>query len=100
ITILKLVGGNNPHVMIRNMLKKLLTNSLAQQFSWAGKKAKCSFKDLKLANVIIQAVRTVHNQITDTEISNSIAKWLTQGTLRAQREKHTCTQSQTALENN
>lgn len=88
INILKLVGGSNPHVMIRNMLKKLLTNTLAQQFSWVGKKAKRSFKDLRLANVIIQAVRTVHNQITDTEIANSIAKWLTQGTLRVQRENN------------
>jgi len=46
------VGGSNPHVMIRNILKKLLTYSLAQQFSWAGKKAKSSFKDLKIANII------------------------------------------------
>ena len=36
---------------------------------------------------IIEAVRTVYNQVTDTEIADSIAKWLTQGTLRAQREK-------------
>jgi len=48
---LKLVGGSNPHVMVRNMLKKILTNTLAQQFSWAGK-TKRTFKDLKLANVI------------------------------------------------
>jgi len=33
------------------MLKKILTNTLAQQFSWAGK-TKRTFKDLKLADVI------------------------------------------------
>lgn len=48
------MGGSNPHVMIRNMLKKVLTNTLARHFSWAGKKAKRNFKDLKLANVIIR----------------------------------------------
>ncbi|KAM0727950.1 hypothetical protein ACS0PU_005419 [Formica fusca] len=89
VNILKLVGGSNPHVMIRNMLKKVLTNTLARHFSWAGKKAKRNFKDLKLANVIIQAVRTVHNQITDAEIVSSISKWFAQATLRCQREKPT-----------
>jgi len=33
------------------MLKKVLTNTLAQQFSWADK-TKHTFKNLKLANVI------------------------------------------------
>jgi len=85
---LKLVGGYNSHVMIRNILKKMLTNPLAQQFSWAGRKNKHSFKDLKLANIITQAVRAVHRQITDAEIANSISKWLSQGTLRFQRESN------------
>ncbi|XP_077256487.1 uncharacterized protein LOC143894216 [Temnothorax americanus] len=84
-------------VMIRNILKKMLTNPLAQQFSRAGRKNKHSFKNLKLANIITQAVRTVHRQITDAEIANSISKWLSQGTLRFQREscskkKHSATQ--------
>lgn len=49
-----LAGGSDPHVMIRNIMKKTITNNVAQQFSWAGKKTKRSFKNLKLANVIIR----------------------------------------------
>lgn len=38
--------------MIRNILKKAITNNFAQHFSWAGKKAKRSFQDLGLARII------------------------------------------------
>jgi len=35
---------------------------------------------------ITEAVRTVHSQATDTDIGNSISKWLAQGTVRVQRQ--------------
>jgi len=46
INTFQLVGGSTAHIMIRNILKKAVTNNLAQHFSWAGKKAKKSFQDL------------------------------------------------------
>lgn len=49
-----MVGGYSGHVMARNMLKKMLTNTLAEQFSWAGKKTKRTFKDLGLAKLIMR----------------------------------------------
>lgn len=40
--------------MIRNILRKIITNTLAQDFSWAGKKIKRCFKDLSLTKIIIR----------------------------------------------
>lgn len=42
INIFKFVGGHLAHVMIRNILKKAITNILAQNFSWVGRKEKRS----------------------------------------------------------
>jgi len=38
--------------MTHNILKKAITNSVALNFSWAGKRNKKSFKDLTLAKII------------------------------------------------
>ncbi|GAB1865731.1 hypothetical protein CAJAP_06810 [Camponotus japonicus] len=73
--------------MIRNILRKIITNTLAQDFSWAGRKTKRCFKDLSLTKIIIQAVRTMYGSVTDNEIAESISKWLTQASLRTQRER-------------
>lgn len=40
--------------MIRNVFKKALADTVAQDFSWAGKKSKQIFKDLKLSQIIIR----------------------------------------------
>lgn len=53
INIFKLVGGNTPHIMIRNILKKAVTNVLAQDYNWTGKNTN-SFKDLGLTTIIIR----------------------------------------------
>lgn len=47
-----LVGGHTAHIMIRNILKKALTNNFAQQFSWTGRKDKRNFQELGLAKII------------------------------------------------
>jgi len=39
------VDGGTAHVMTHNILKKAITNSVALNFSWAGKRNKKSFKD-------------------------------------------------------
>lgn len=41
-------------LMIRNIFKKVLSNNVAKHFSWAGKKSKERFQDLKLAKIIIR----------------------------------------------
>jgi len=42
------------HIMTNNILKKVMTNSLAVKFSWAGMKQKLPFKDLGLSKIIIR----------------------------------------------
>lgn len=41
-------------MMIRNILKKAITDTVAQNFSWAGNKTKRSFQNLGLAQIIIR----------------------------------------------
>lgn len=40
--------------MIRNIMKTAMTDNLAQNFSWAGRKSKRTFKDLGLSKIIIR----------------------------------------------
>ncbi|XP_039309896.1 uncharacterized protein LOC120358728 [Solenopsis invicta] len=44
LNVFERVGGPSAHIMIRNIMKKTITNTFAQNFSWAGKKTKKSFK--------------------------------------------------------
>lgn len=48
------MGGSDIHIMTNNILKKILANSLAVKFSWAGMKGKQTFKDLGLAKIIMR----------------------------------------------
>lgn len=48
------MGGNNAYAMIRNILRQVTTDTLAQNFNWSGKKNKRSFKDLNLSKAIIR----------------------------------------------
>lgn len=42
------------HIMTNNILKKIMVNTLALNFSWAGMKGKLIFKDLCLAKIIMR----------------------------------------------
>ncbi|XP_024887984.1 uncharacterized protein LOC112464921, partial [Temnothorax curvispinosus] len=53
LNVFKLVGGVDAHAMIRNIMKKVMTDTLAQNFSWTGKRNKRNFKDLNLSKMII-----------------------------------------------
>ncbi|KMQ89708.1 hypothetical protein RF55_10634, partial [Lasius niger] len=53
LNTLKLVGGSTMHIMTNNILKKIMVNTLALNFSWAGMKGKLIFKDLCLAKIIM-----------------------------------------------
>ncbi|KAM0728587.1 hypothetical protein ACS0PU_004842 [Formica fusca] len=63
LNFFKLVGGSTACIMIRNIFKKTITDNVAKHFSWAGRKSKQSFKDLRLSKIIIQAVHMSHKKI-------------------------------------
>lgn len=42
------------NIMTNNILKKIMVNSLAVKFSWAGMKGKLIFKDLSIVKIIMR----------------------------------------------
>ncbi|XP_012215828.2 uncharacterized protein [Linepithema humile] len=79
------IGGRNSHDLTINILKRVISNEVAPQYSWAGKLKKMGFKDLLLAKCIIRAVNMADNKVTEKETVNCISKWLVQATLRHER---------------
>ncbi|XP_011859202.1 PREDICTED: uncharacterized protein LOC105556721, partial [Vollenhovia emeryi] len=49
----QLIGGHNVHVMLRNVLKTAIADTLVTQFNWNGRKNKRCFKDLEVTKLII-----------------------------------------------
>lgn len=50
---LSLLGGKDEHDRISYMMKHIVTNTLAVQYSWAGAKMKIAFKNLRITKCII-----------------------------------------------
>ncbi|KAF5276716.1 hypothetical protein FQR65_LT16229 [Abscondita terminalis] len=71
-------GGSSCGEMVRKLMFKLFTNELGQGYSWDGAKRKNKFKHLKIASVILDAVRlnAKTSQATEAEIIACIKKWL------------------------
>lgn len=63
---------------------KLFINEVGELFSWEGAKGKQKFKNLKIAEVIMAAVRRNKQtcNATDSEIIQIIKKWLVRCTDR------------------
>ncbi|XP_067203135.1 uncharacterized protein [Linepithema humile] len=79
------IGGRDSHDLTINILKRVISNEVALQYSWAEKLKKMEFKDLLLAKCIIRAVNMADNKVTEKETVNCISKWLVQATLRHER---------------
>ncbi|KAL0100526.1 hypothetical protein PUN28_019676 [Cardiocondyla obscurior] len=77
--------GNNAHIMMRNIFKTAITDKLATNFSWTGKKNKKPFKDLEISKLMIQAVRILYDDITESDFADYASKWLAQASVRVQR---------------
>ena len=50
---LRTIGGNSDNQVVSNIMKRVLTDNLAESYSWAGAKGKKPFKNLKFAKVVI-----------------------------------------------
>jgi len=50
--LLRRVGGSDVHSITYNVLKLLVTNVLAEKFSWA-RRTKSKFKDLRLVRLVV-----------------------------------------------
>lgn len=53
VTELSKIGGNSTYDFVRRCLTLIITNELAEEYSWHGLRKKREFGKLKLANVMI-----------------------------------------------
>ncbi|KAL5237527.1 hypothetical protein ACI65C_004937 [Semiaphis heraclei] len=86
---LKKLGGLNLQNIIINALAYTMSNTLASQYSWQGKRSKHAFeKDLpNFFKVILALSRYKNPNITNKEVAQVVIKWLVQAPLRASREQ-------------
>ncbi|KAK0072093.1 hypothetical protein PV325_011907, partial [Microctonus aethiopoides] len=88
ISTLRKVGGNEIHVVIPRILKKLWTDSLAELFSYDGKKNKESFKRLETEKLIKKVAHLMCGPTsTDAQIKECASKWLAQAKVRRTRRE-------------
>ncbi|KAK0157398.1 hypothetical protein PV328_011143 [Microctonus aethiopoides] len=97
IVSMKKAGGNTVNAASAAVLEKLLDDSVAEQFSWDGKKHKKEFKTLLTAKLFKRAVHSMcHPACTDLQIKNVASQWLAQAkTRRQRREKRSNEREQT-----
>lgn len=57
------VGGKNPYEFVKRNCTRLLTNELAEKYSWLGAKQKRKFCHLKLADLLISKRLNIDNAI-------------------------------------
>ncbi|XP_046417425.1 uncharacterized protein LOC124178232 [Neodiprion fabricii] len=83
---LKRFGGTDANASTSKMLGKLMSNPLAQQYSWAGFKGKKIFKELRLVRLVMKTVRVRVPGASDVIFAEIISKWLAQAKLRNIRD--------------
>ncbi|XP_031353719.1 uncharacterized protein LOC116178377 [Photinus pyralis] len=71
-------GGHKVDEVTKIILKKLLSNKLAGNYSWLGAKKKMSFSGLQIAEVILSAVKRNKSLVgaTEKDVIDSIKNWL------------------------
>ncbi|XP_054713587.1 uncharacterized protein LOC129223049 [Uloborus diversus] len=77
-------GGPTIKATVKRILRKILTDSVAQHYSWLGAKGKAKFCELQIAKVVFVATRNnpVLGIATDSEIEASIKDWLRHASYR------------------
>lgn len=75
--LLSVQGGNGIQDCTRNIMKALMSLELAENYNWAGRGNKLAFRDLRVKDVIFDAVRiSTGSVIQNTEVIYQIQEWL------------------------
>ncbi|KAL1490509.1 hypothetical protein ABEB36_013191 [Hypothenemus hampei] len=83
----KFCEGKTVSTVTNAVLKKIMNNVTATEYSWQGRKGKKSLHNLfRLSALIKKAVREKCPSCTDTEIESAIGYWLAQAKARIQRQ--------------
>ncbi|XP_037499907.1 uncharacterized protein LOC119373913 [Rhipicephalus sanguineus] len=69
------LGGKDAYWATKRILSYCITDEVAAQFSWMGRKGKLSFSALKIAKAITDAARKAPNA-TAADVEASIKSWL------------------------
>ncbi|XP_065309830.2 uncharacterized protein [Dermacentor albipictus] len=69
------LGGKDAYWATKRILSYCITDEVAAQFSWMGRKGKLSFSALKIAKAIADAARKAPNA-TAADVEASIKSWL------------------------
>ncbi|KAK5641982.1 hypothetical protein RI129_008149 [Pyrocoelia pectoralis] len=82
---LSLIGGETVKQTTKTLMYRVFSNKLGSSYTWEGLKTKHVFKTLKIAQVVIKAVRLnpKTENVSELEIIKNIKSWL----LRA-KERH------------
>ncbi|CAL1671922.1 unnamed protein product [Lasius platythorax] len=66
------IGGKHSYEFIKRNLSQLLSNQLAEKYSWLGKKHKRKFCELKLSEMLIAAGEAYNDTFTKKDLEESI----------------------------
>ncbi|XP_071580299.1 uncharacterized protein [Temnothorax nylanderi] len=86
ITSLTQVTSADIKKTIRNILHYLITDEMAQKYSWLGQRHKAAFQNLQISKILTLVVQMRHQDITCEQISSVAAEWLKHAKQRAQRK--------------
>ncbi|XP_063232477.1 uncharacterized protein LOC134536615 [Bacillus rossius redtenbacheri] len=82
---LKTLGGVNITDVTFSVMKKILSNEVAMEYSYFGFKGKKTFKNLKLSEVVISVVRCHVRDATEKAVGDRVAAWLKHARTRLSR---------------
>ncbi|XP_029671988.1 uncharacterized protein LOC115240776 [Formica exsecta] len=85
VNTLKQVGGVNVFNIIPNILQKLLSDQLAESFSYLGHRNKRNFSALHLCSILKRVVRIHKPESSDKQIAEITSSWLVHAKWRQQR---------------
>ncbi|XP_071632576.1 uncharacterized protein [Temnothorax longispinosus] len=86
ITSLTQVTSADIKKTIRNILHYLITDEMAQKYSWLGQRHKAAYQNLQISKILTLVVQMRHQDITCEQISSVAAEWLKHAKQRAQRK--------------
>ncbi|CAG9864802.1 unnamed protein product, partial [Phyllotreta striolata] len=76
VTEFQRIGGQNYAQTTRKIMYKMISNEVAIMFSWDGLKKKASFKCLKLAKAILEAMKIQYMEVSESNIVDVIKTFL------------------------
>ncbi|XP_043474454.1 uncharacterized protein LOC122506381 [Leptopilina heterotoma] len=80
------IGGRDLSNIVTNICVKFVSNSLAMNYSWTGrKKPKLALQNTNFAKLMMAAVRINKPQAKDNEISELVSKWFAGAKKRVDR---------------